>query len=257
MFLNLIINSVDAFAFGAKLGPEDALRFARGTEVTATGGLKAKLDRPLDFLVIADHSGGLGATQALYDAPRLFIRDPTLLRWHDTMHEGPAGRLKVTAELIDVGAGADADFAKVDVTGRVVFTTGNARQVFPRAMQKGARGVLATQKLPEYNQQSKNARAIQFTGIQRDSIRNGWLLWVSRQSADSLRSALSAGPVLVTALVKTLFETRPERTLVADVRGRTTNGGVNVQLNGNTWKGVGLNVETTNGGVNLSGVARW
>ncbi len=100
-------NSVDAFAFGAKLGPEDALRFARGTEVTATGGLKAKLDRPLDFLVIADHSGGLGATQALYDAPRLFIRDPTLLRWHDTMHEGPAGRLKVTAELIDL-AGRNA-----------------------------------------------------------------------------------------------------------------------------------------------------
>ena len=100
-------NSVDAFAFGAKLGPEDALRFARGEQVTATGGLKAKLDRPLDFLVIADHSGGLGATQALYDAPRLFIRDPTLLRWHDTMHEGPQGRLKVTVELIDL-AGRNA-----------------------------------------------------------------------------------------------------------------------------------------------------
>ncbi len=100
-------NSVDAFAFGAKLGPEDALRFARGEEVTSTGGLKAKLDRPLDFLVIADHSGGLGATQALYDAPRFFIRDPTLLRWHDTMHEGPKGRLKVTAELIDL-AGRNA-----------------------------------------------------------------------------------------------------------------------------------------------------
>ncbi len=100
-------NSVDAFAFGATLGPEAALRFARGEEVTATGGLKAKLDRPLDFLVIADHSGGLGATQALYDAPRLFIRDPTLLRWHDTMHEGPQGRLKVTAELIDL-AGRNA-----------------------------------------------------------------------------------------------------------------------------------------------------
>ena len=100
-------NSVDAFAFGAKLGPEDALRFARGEEVTSTGGLKAKLDRPLDFLVIADHSGGLGATQALYDAPRLFLRDPTLRRWHDSMHEGPQGRLKVTAELIDL-AGRNA-----------------------------------------------------------------------------------------------------------------------------------------------------
>jgi Protein of unknown function (DUF3604) len=95
-------NSIDAFGFGVKLGPEQALRFARGEEVTASWGLQAKLDRPLDFLVIADHSGGLGATQALYDAPRFMIKDPTLLRWHDMMHEGPDGRLKATSELIDM-----------------------------------------------------------------------------------------------------------------------------------------------------------
>ena len=95
-------NSIDAFGFGVKLGPEEALRFARGEEVTATGGLKAKLDRPLDFLVIADHSGGLGATKALYDAPRFMIKDKTLLRWHDQMHEGPEGMQKVTAELINM-----------------------------------------------------------------------------------------------------------------------------------------------------------
>ncbi len=95
-------NSIDAFGFGVKLGPEEALRFARGEEVTSTWGLQAKLDRPLDFLVIADHSGGLGATQALYDAPRLLIRDATLLRWYDMMHESPEGRIKATGELIDM-----------------------------------------------------------------------------------------------------------------------------------------------------------
>ncbi len=94
-------NSIDAFGFGVKLGPEDALRFARGEEVTSTWGLKAKLDRPLDFLVIADHSGGLGATQRLYDAPRMMIKDPTLLRWHDMMHEGHQGRQRATMELIN------------------------------------------------------------------------------------------------------------------------------------------------------------
>ncbi len=99
-------NSIDAFGFGVNLGPEEALRFARGEEVTATWGLKARLDRPLDFLVIADHSGGLGATQALYDAPRFLIRDPTLLRWYDMMHEGPDGRVRATGELIDL-AGAN------------------------------------------------------------------------------------------------------------------------------------------------------
>ncbi|RDV01664.1 DUF3604 domain-containing protein [Sphingorhabdus pulchriflava] len=95
-------NSIDAFGFGVKLGPEEALRFARGEEVKSTWGLKAKLDRPLDFLVIADHSGGLGATRALYEAPRFMIKDKTLLRWHDMMHEGEGGMQRVTAELINM-----------------------------------------------------------------------------------------------------------------------------------------------------------
>lgn len=94
-------NSIDAFGFGVKLGPEEALRFARGEEIKSTWGLKAKLERPLDFLVIADHSGGLGATKALYDAPGFLIRDPILRRWHDEMHKGPEGMQRVTAELID------------------------------------------------------------------------------------------------------------------------------------------------------------
>lgn len=99
-------NSVDAFGFGVRLGPEEALRFASGEEVTATKGLKAKLDRPLDFLVIADHSDALGATRQLYEAPRIMIRDETLRRWYDEMHESPEGSLRVTGELIDrAGAG--------------------------------------------------------------------------------------------------------------------------------------------------------
>jgi hypothetical protein len=99
-------NSIDAFGFGVRLGPEEALRFARGEEVKSTMGLQAKLDRPLDFLVIADHSDGLGATRRLYDAPRLLIRDPQMRKWHDMMNEGPEGSLKATTEIIDrAGAG--------------------------------------------------------------------------------------------------------------------------------------------------------
>lgn len=93
-------NSVDAFGFGVRLGPEDALRFARGEEVTSTTGLKAKLSRPLDFLVVTDHAEGMGATKALYDAPRLLIRDDRMRRWHDMMHEGPAQSVRAMAEIL-------------------------------------------------------------------------------------------------------------------------------------------------------------
>lgn len=37
-----------------------------------------------------------------------------------------------------------------------------------------------------------------------------------------------------------------------DVRGRTTNGGLKVELAGNTWRGNQLDVQTTNGGINVS-----
>lgn len=40
--------------------------------------------------------------------------------------------------------------------------------------------------------------------------------------------------------------------VAGNVRGRTQNGGVRVKLAGNSWKGSGLDVETTNGGVQLS-----
>lgn len=39
--------------------------------------------------------------------------------------------------------------------------------------------------------------------------------------------------------------------LGGDVRGRTTNGGLSVELHGKRWDGVGLDVQTTNGGVTL------
>lgn len=40
--------------------------------------------------------------------------------------------------------------------------------------------------------------------------------------------------------------------LAGDVKGKTANGGLHVELTGSSWKGVGLDVETTNGGVHVS-----
>lgn len=100
-------NSIDAFGFGVRLGPEEALMFASGQEVTATTGMRAKLARPLDFLVISDHSDGLGATRRLYDAPRLGVvamGDETMLRWYDMMHESPEQSQRAIGELITAAA---------------------------------------------------------------------------------------------------------------------------------------------------------
>lgn len=40
--------------------------------------------------------------------------------------------------------------------------------------------------------------------------------------------------------------------VAGDIKGRTTNGGVNITLAGSTWRGTGLDVTTTNGGVHIA-----
>ena len=97
-------NSPDAFGFGNRLEPEAALRFAKGEEVVSSTGVKAKLARPLDFLVIADHSDGFASIKDLYNAPRSFITHPLMLRWYDMMHESPEQSIKAVGEIIDAKA---------------------------------------------------------------------------------------------------------------------------------------------------------
>ncbi len=67
---------------GNTLGPEEAYRFARGEEVTSSTGLRVKLGRPLDWLVIADHAENLGL------APALAESNPELLKseWGRMVH---------------------------------------------------------------------------------------------------------------------------------------------------------------------------
>jgi hypothetical protein len=81
-------NSLDAAALGNTLEPEAAYRFARGEEVVSSTGQHVKLSRPLDFLVVADHAEGLGATVEVKNGNPLLMTDPTLKRWHDLMASG-------------------------------------------------------------------------------------------------------------------------------------------------------------------------
>ncbi len=58
-------NSLDARTMGVTLTPEDAYRFARGEQVISSTGQAVRLSRPLDFLVVTDHSDLLGIVDQL------------------------------------------------------------------------------------------------------------------------------------------------------------------------------------------------
>ncbi|UVC14438.1 DUF3604 domain-containing protein [Mesorhizobium onobrychidis] len=80
--------SMDAGAFGAKLTPRDAYRFARGEEVTSSTGQPVKLSRPLDFLVVADHSDNMGFFPDLFAGKPEMLADPTGKKWYDMIQSG-------------------------------------------------------------------------------------------------------------------------------------------------------------------------
>src|SRR6185503_408716 len=80
--------SMDAGAFGARLGPKEAYRFAKGEEVTASSGQPAKLSRPLDFLVVTDHSDGFGFFPLLIGGDSKMLGYPQGRRWYDMIQGG-------------------------------------------------------------------------------------------------------------------------------------------------------------------------
>ncbi len=75
--------STDAGLFGNRLGPEEAYRFAKGEIVTSSTGVRARLLRPLDFLVISDHAENLGLS------PMIAESYPELLKseWGRKIHD--------------------------------------------------------------------------------------------------------------------------------------------------------------------------
>jgi hypothetical protein len=92
--------SMDAGAFGARLSPDDAYRFAMGEELTSSTGLQVKLSRPLDFLVVADHSDNMGFFPRLYAGDPEMLADPTGKRWYDMIQQGGQTAVGVAVEVI-------------------------------------------------------------------------------------------------------------------------------------------------------------
>ena len=75
--------STDSGMLGNTLGPDEAYRFAKGEEVRSAAGMRARLIRPLDFLVVADHAENLGL------APMIAESNSELLKneWGRTVHD--------------------------------------------------------------------------------------------------------------------------------------------------------------------------
>ncbi|KPK07890.1 MAG: hypothetical protein AMJ64_05185 [Betaproteobacteria bacterium SG8_39] len=92
--------SVDAGLFGARLGLEEAYRFARGEEVVASSGQPVKLARPLDWLVIADHSDAMGLVGDLAAASPEVTKYEQGARWSKGLRAGGQTAVDTALDLI-------------------------------------------------------------------------------------------------------------------------------------------------------------
>ncbi len=93
--------SGDAFGFGDKLDDDVALRFARGEEVTSSGGIQIKLSRPLDFLVVADHAEAYGTMTAVYAGDPMVMKSEKTKRWSKMLREGGKVSFQAVMEMIE------------------------------------------------------------------------------------------------------------------------------------------------------------
>jgi len=92
--------SVDAGLFGARLGLDEAYRFARGEEVMASSGQPVRLGRPLDWLVIADHSDAMGFFFDLQKGDPDILKFDQAKPWYEGLMAGGEASAAAALDLI-------------------------------------------------------------------------------------------------------------------------------------------------------------
>jgi hypothetical protein len=81
--------SPDAGLVGDRLSPDDAYRFARGEQMRSSSGQLVQLERPYDWLVVADHAEYVGLPQAfLQGIDPDILKTETGKRWAEAIKKG-------------------------------------------------------------------------------------------------------------------------------------------------------------------------
>ena len=115
--------SLDAGLFGNILTHEDAYRFARGEEITASSGVKAKLGRPLDWLVITDHSDMMGIATDIQKGTPNILEDPKGKEWHEGFKKGGKAAGEAAFDLI-------SNFSQMTVPEKLVSDYSPGSEVY-------------------------------------------------------------------------------------------------------------------------------
>ena len=115
------MSSFDAGAFGARLTPRDAFRFGMGEEVVSSTGIPVRLSRPLDFVVVTDHSDNMGMFGDLLAGKANILADSTGKSWYDMIKGGKGADAAI--EIIKAFSAGTIPKALVYLPGNPGYTS--------------------------------------------------------------------------------------------------------------------------------------
>ncbi|ARN74320.1 DUF3604 domain-containing protein [Oceanicoccus sagamiensis] len=92
--------SLDAGLFGNTLRPDAAWRFAKGEEVVASTGVPVKLARPLDWMVLTDHSDMMGIATDIKEGTDNIMAVPKGKEYHEAFVKGGSAAGEAAFDLI-------------------------------------------------------------------------------------------------------------------------------------------------------------
>lgn len=166
--------SLDAGLFGNTLGPDEAWRFARGEEVKSSIGLPVKLARPLDWMVLADHTDLMGlATDIQTGAPNILANDKGK-QWNAGFRKGGTAAAEAAFDLI-------ANFSQMTLPEEIVADYSPGSEVYGSVWDK------IIDAAEKYNEPG---RFTAFIGFEWTSVPKGFNLHrnvILRDGADRAR----------------------------------------------------------------------
>ena len=165
---------------------------------------------------VASGAASDGAATVVLDMSRPLDRVSLCINSFSTPPDG------VRAQLAVVGRGVSpADYAKVDVRGKIVLGEADTRRLFDMAVrQRGAAGVMST-AAADYTRPDDTPDVVQWSGIPYDETLHAFGFKISPRLATRLKERGAAGEVTLKVAISTRFRPRSNRTLVAEIPGRT------------------------------------
>jgi hypothetical protein len=137
----------------------------------------------------------------------------------------PAG---LRAPLVDVGAGTPADYDRKMIKGAVVLGDAPLSRLWQDAVKRrGAAGVVSTQIAnyirppdPE-NLSAEQQDVLQWDSIPYDAEARAFAFKSSWRAANRMRQRLKNGRVMVRVSIEASFSEGPNRSVIAEIRGRS------------------------------------